>query len=411
MQILPRGLHLTYCSNIHPGESWAETHANIRDEVTKVKAELSPLDDFGIGLRLSARAADELAGSPGAVEALAAELGELGLYVFTLNGFPHGVFHAAKIKERVYQPDWTQPERLRYTRVLIDLLARLLPDGVQGSISTVPGGFRPDTKGPEARAQITEQLVTCASELWQRKQAGGPSIVLALEPEPCCMLETTSEAVEFFTESLFVSAACRRMAKLTGLGLEEAEAALRDHLGLCLDACHAAVEFENPRDTALLLQHAGVRVAKMQVTTGLRVPQVDPSLVHALESFADDVYLHQVVKKRGGGLHRFLDLPQAILAHEPGQAGLEEWRIHYHVPVFLEAFPPFCNTAPFLRELLAEVVSRGLCEHFEVETYTWSVLPQAHREVGLTEAIVRELRWVLDELEPPAPSKRERASQ
>lgn len=397
MRILGDRVHLTYCSNIHPGESWEDTRANVNEKVTAVKALISPSNPFGVGLRLSAQAADELVSSPGALDAFRAQLDSKGLYVFTLNGFPYGPFHGVPVKEAVYRPDWRDPERLRYTEVLIEILAKLLPAGVEGSISTVPGGFRRDIDNPDAQAQISEQLVECAAKLWKRRAAGGPSITLALEPEPQCMLENTSDALEFFTQRVFSRGARRHMAKLTGLGEQEAELALRQHIGICLDACHAAVEFEDPHKLLTLIESAGIRIAKMQVTTGLSVSPVTPEAIEALRDFVDEVYLHQVVKKRPGGLRRYLDLPAALAAHDSDAPVDEEWRVHYHVPVFQSELPPFRNTDDFLRVLLAEVLKRNLCTHLEVETYTWSVLPEAYRAEGLTEAIARELRWVLDE--------------
>ena len=45
------------------------------------------------------------------------------MYVFTINGFPYGAFHGTPVKAEVYRPDWRDPERLRYTNQLADLLA------------------------------------------------------------------------------------------------------------------------------------------------------------------------------------------------------------------------------------------------------------------------------------------------
>ncbi|HSP80036.1 MAG TPA: hypothetical protein VLQ93_16015, partial [Myxococcaceae bacterium] len=133
--------HLTYCTNVHPGEGWAEVFDNLERYVVPIKALVSPEQPFGVGLRLSARAAEELS-RPGVLDAFRDWLGARGLYVFTLNGFPQGSFHGAPVKEGVYRPDWLEPERGAYTERLAHLLAALLPEGVEGSISTVPCAFR-----------------------------------------------------------------------------------------------------------------------------------------------------------------------------------------------------------------------------------------------------------------------------
>ena len=54
------GVHLTYCTNVHPGESWAEVRSNFDRYVLAVRDRLGVPGDFGVGLRLSARAAAEL---------------------------------------------------------------------------------------------------------------------------------------------------------------------------------------------------------------------------------------------------------------------------------------------------------------------------------------------------------------
>ncbi|MEM7156006.1 MAG: metabolite traffic protein EboE [Myxococcota bacterium] len=418
MRILDGAVHLTYCSNIHPGESWAETRDNVLTHAPTVKAALSPDAPFGIGLRLSARAADELMAAPGGLDAFADALDERGLYVFTLNGFPHGDFHAQPVKESVYQPDWSTAERLRYTEVLATILARLLPAGVRGSISTVPGGFRP-LVGPRSEGYdpsappdaLVEHLLRTAAMLWRHAEERGVDIALALEPEPECMLETTAEAIAFFEARLWSAEATRRMVALTGLSPSKAEEALRYHLGLCLDTCHAAVEYEDPARSVAALRAAGVRVAKLQATTGLHIEPVDASALEHLKAFAEDVYLHQVVARldetseQGASLRRFLDLPQAMAAHAAGECPAQSWRVHYHVPVFQSEIPPFRNTDGVLEALLHEVLGAGLCDHVEVETYTWSVLPPTLRDVPLTDAITRELRWVLDHCRVPLTSK------
>src|SRR5581483_695 len=110
----------------------------IASKVAAVKARVSPAAPFGVGLRLSAAAAEELA-APTALADFRRLLDAHGLYVFTLNGFPYGAFSGTRVKERVYLPDWREPARAAYTRQLADILAALLPDGVDGSVSTVPG--------------------------------------------------------------------------------------------------------------------------------------------------------------------------------------------------------------------------------------------------------------------------------
>jgi hypothetical protein len=396
------GTHLTYCTNIHAGESWAEVRASLERFVPAVKAKISPEAPFGLGLRLSNQAALEL-DQPDRLESFLAFLEREQLYVFTLNGFPYGAFHRTRVKEDVYLPDWRHDERVRYSDRLADLLARLLPRGLDGTVSTVPGAFRPAMREDE-RDGIAANLVRHAATLVGLLRDTGRSVALALEPEPGCLLETTAEAVALFDQHLFSDVAAARLGELTGLGRAESHDALRRHLGLCLDACHAAVEYEDPGELLAIARSRGVAVRKVQLGTGLRLEHAGPAGLAALRPFADDVYLHQVVVRTADGDRRFNDLGEALAAAaSPTTASDAEWRIHFHVPVFREELGPFRNTQGFLRELLALHARDPVSSHLEVETYTWEVLPAAFRSPNVVDDIVRELEWVRARLEPAAP--------
>jgi sugar phosphate isomerase/epimerase len=362
--------HLTYCTNIHAGESWAEVLANIERHVVAVKQRVAPDEPFGVGLRLSARAAAELAAGD-ALARFEQLLAAQRLYVFTINGFPYGPFHGTPVKDAVYRPDWTEPERVAYTNQLADLLARLLPDGVPGTISTVPGCFRARVLGGTART-IADHLARCAAHLADLEASTGKRITLALEPEPCCSIETLAEAVDFFAERVDD----------------------RRHLGVCLDTCHAAVEFEQLAPALDALRTAGIAIAKVQLSAGLAVTPVDDAARAALARYTEDVYLHQVVARRGHRLQRYVDLPEALA--DPAHA--DEWRIHFHVPIFRAELGPFTSTQPFLGDVLATHRREPITSHFEVETYTWDVLPPELRDEPIADAVARELRWVLDRL-------------
>ena len=391
MKIGADGAHLTYCSNIHPGESWAEVRANIERYFPAVRDRVAPEAMFGIGLRLSARAAREL-GSGNALAEFREFLDRKKLYVFTINGFPYGTFHGTRVKEEVYLPDWRDEERLRYTDELAELLVQLLPEGVEGSISTVPGAFKPAMHGSADVARIADNMVRHVAKLVEIKRRSGRHIALAIEPEPHCFLETVEESVRFFQTHLFSTEAVRRLGELTGLDQKAAATALRDHIGLCLDLCHAAVEFEDPAGCIRDLQNAGIRVTKMQISAGLRLPELTPDAVPALQQFDDPVYLHQVV-----GIKRYADLPEA-LATATGKADGREWRVHCHVPIFMDNLGAFSSTRSFISEVLGIHRLHPVSAHLEVETYTWNVLPEHLRAGGMELAIARELNWVKEVL-------------
>jgi sugar phosphate isomerase/epimerase len=352
---------------------------------------VAPDRAFGVGFRVSARAAGELE-HPSAREDLRRILAENDLYVFTINGFPYGNFHATQVKEAVYRPDWLESLRASYSETLARLLAALLPDGVDGSVSTVPIAYARRMNGAPDDELAADALVSHAAFLRTLHDTTGRTIGLALEPEPACRLETADDAVAFFERTIFRRERIARYATLTGLAGAAAEESLRRHLGVCLDTCHAAVEFEDTDRSIDRLEAAGIRILKIQLSAGLSVRPATRDRVAALAPFADDVYLHQVVIRDGAATSRFVDLPDALAHAHTGEDA--EWRIHFHVPLFLAELGPFRNTQQVVAGVLDRQRVRAISPHLEVETYTWDVLPQAYRSCDIVDAIAREIGWV-----------------
>jgi hypothetical protein len=355
---------LTYCTNIHPGESWADVRANLESHLLGVKARVSPERRFPIGLRVSGLAAGEIDELES--RRFRAWCEENDCFVLTVNGFPHGRFHGAGVKQRVYLPDWREPARAEYTCRLADLLAGWLPAGIVGSISTVPVAFRHGFED-EHWAVVRTQLAAVLEHLSRIYDETGVEIALALEPEPRCVLEQTSEAVAFF----------ERMDFPPQLGR---------FLALCYDCCHQAVEFEDPGASLAALRTAGVPIAKVQVSSSLCARDDE---IEALPQFDEPTYLHQVVARTSSGdLHRFDDLPD--FAEALKRERFVEARSHFHIPIFSEHLGPCGTTRFFLEELLPQIDPEI---PFEVETYSWDVLSPELRGEEVVDDIARELTW------------------
>jgi sugar phosphate isomerase/epimerase len=370
---LPGDVHLTYCTNIHAGESWPDVRASLDAHVPAIKAAVAPDRPLGIGLRLSGQAA-AAARAPDALAAFRDQLARLGAYVFTINAFPFGPFHGVRVKEHVYLPDWRSDERVAFTADTAAVLAAILPDGVDGSISTVPGAFKPNGRADGALAAMTARMLAAAANLVEVERTTGKRIALALEPEPCCFLETVDESIVFFESSLFAPDAIQKFAAMARVGAGDAETLLRRHLGICYDVCHGSVEYEDPVAALDRLLAAGIAVPKIQLSAAMRVPAMTRDLVGAVMRYDDGVYLHQTIARRDDGLTRYVDLPEAVAALNGGAA--PEWRIHCHVPVFLADLGVLQSTRADLVATLAALRTRHRSSHLEVETYTWDVLPE-----------------------------------
>lgn len=386
-------IHLTYCTNIHPARGFPAVWESLERHALPLKASLSPDAPFGIGLRLSGIESRELLEGD-TLGAFKAWLDEHGLYVFTLNGFPHGPFHGEAVKAQVHAPDWRTEERVAYTLRLVHILAALLPEGVTGGISTSPLSYKPwvDLSDKAMWRLVTENVVRVAEALFELHCERGVLIHLDLEPEPDGLLENSVELVDFFERWLLPHGEKLLSARL---GVTEAEAreALLRHVQVCFDTCHVALAYEEPAEVLARFRTCGVRVGKVQVSSALKLrPEGGEGLRRTLSPFNEPVYLHQVVQRnRDGTLTRFPDLPEAL--HAPLGADAEEWRVHFHVPVFLERTDRFGTTQETILETFAALRREAFTEHLEVETYTWSILPDALR-LDLTASIERELAWV-----------------
>jgi sugar phosphate isomerase/epimerase len=390
---------LTYCTNIHPGNGWDEVDANIRRFAPALKKRLSPDARFGLGLRLSARDARELLEGR-RLDELRTFLDAEGLYVALINGFPHGSFHRTVVKAEVYAPDWRDDERVRYTLDLVEILSRLLPPGMDGGVSTVPLSYKLWLGRPDGATWRTfaANVIRIVESLVKVRNERGTFIHLDIEPEPDCLIEHSVEFVTFFERYLLPEGA-PLLATALGCDADEARLLIADHVRICFDCCHFAVEFEDPSAALERLQRAGIKVGRVQLSSALKVmfPQ-DPveadALADSLHRFADSTYLHQVIERRDGHeLRHFADLDQALAAGAPPPGA--EWRIHFHVPLFAAAYDGLESTQDYVRTILDMAARTHVAGHFEIETYTWDVLP-AGLKVDLLDSIGREYEWVLD---------------
>jgi len=382
--ILQPGLHLAYCTNVHPGEDWAATFAALNRYTLRVKERVQPAGQYAIGLRLSDRAARELA-EPPTLLAFRRWLDQHECYVFTINGFPFGQFHGARVKEQVYRPDWTDPQRLDYTNRLFDLLVQLLPTGVAGSVSTLPGSFKEFIQSPAQEQAIRDNVWRCVEHIARTSERSGRPLHLGLEPEPLGWFENTEETVTFFGR----------------LRDEHPGAArLNEHLGVNYDTSHFALEFEEPAAAIARFQQHDIRLSKIHLSNALKL-RPTPAARQRLAAFADDVYLHQVIiRHAGGSLTRFRDLAPGLASPMAGApAPGDEWRVHFHVPLHCELSGEFGTTADHVTGLLRLLqASPPLCAHLEMETYTWAVLPENLRTRDVTDQLVAEYDWTLQRL-------------
>lgn len=400
---LKEGTHLTYCTNIHPGESWGETFENLQNHIPNIQSKAAKNAPFGIGLRLSNKASLELK-VDGELQKFKTWLAANNCYVFTMNGFPYGGFHGEVVKDKVHQPDWTTKDRRNYTIRLFELLAELLPEGMEGGISTSPLSYRYWHKNQQelerAITKSTTHMVHVVEKLIEIKQKTGKVLHLDIEPEPDGILENTAEMLAFYKDWLLPMGARDLMDSLA-MSKEDAENAIKDHIRLCYDVCHFALVYEKPRAVFQAMKSAGIKIGKIQISAALKIDipesiESKDAIRKTLVPFAESTYLHQVIGRNADGqLESFRDLDRALAVLD--QTKLKEWRIHFHVPVFLEDYGAVASTQSDILEVLDYLKEENVTEHLEVETYTWDVLPEG-MNIDIQSSIIRELEWVSENL-------------
>ncbi|MEM1107310.1 MAG: metabolite traffic protein EboE [Planctomycetota bacterium] len=387
---IPPGSILGYCTNVHAGATFGQVKANLERYALPVKAEVSPERPMGVGLWLSADAMQEVIEqdlAPGFRD----WLGERGLLPYTFNGFPFDDFHQPVVKDKVYLPHWADGDRYAYTLGLASILAELLPDGGEGSISTLPIGWpasfcdSPDAYATQARG-AADQLLKLVHTLARIELDTGKHLHIDLEPEPGCVLESAAGVVEFFERYL--------------LGGPD-DVSVLGYLRVCHDVCHSAVMFEEQAEALATYRQSGIKVGKAQLSSAVRVPfgEMDADTRgdawQQLGSFCEDRYLHQTsIRTDDGRVNSYVDLPQAMADHDNAPED-GEWRVHFHVPIHLDTFDSIQTTRHEIGNYLNAIQPGDETNHFEVETYAWDVLPEPLRVDDLAAGIAAELRSVI----------------
>ncbi len=393
--------YLTYCTNIHAGESWEDHFTALKENIPSIKKHLSPDKPFGIGLRLSHLAGQGLAKKEN-LDAFKQWLEKTQTYVFVMNGFPYGGFHHTKVKDQVHAPDWLTQERVLYTIQLFRILSSLLPKGMEGGVSTSPLSYKFwHSDKEEERIQIVEKatanVLKVVLELIQLKKETGQVMHIDLEPEPDGLIGNGPEFLAWYQQHLLPQG-IQYLGKELGFSKDAAVAAIKDHVQLCYDICHFAVGFEDHTFIIRELELQHIKVGRIQISAALKAamapkPEDRKEVIEAFQQFNESTYLHQVVAlQQDGTLNQYPDLPEAL--HDAASPSVREWRSHFHVPLFVEDYGALQSTQGDIEQVLTIQKQKPFTKYLEVETYTWEVLPKKLK-LPLKESIVREMNWVL----------------
>jgi len=277
------------------------------------------------------------------------------------------------VKEEVYRPDWTTPERLIYTNNLFIIINELCPKDSGGSVSTLPGSFK--EFGADENL-IFQNLYACALFIEELSLESEKDLHLGLEPEPLGHFENTEETLAFFE---------RFLSSVPNANL------VRRRIGINYDTCHFALEFEDCQESLEAFKNAGLRISKIHLSNALSFDPRNPESLAAIREFDEPTYLHQVILNTEP-LTRLKDLPDFQDTPETATEG----RVHFHIPLYSEPLEPIGSTLDHAQAALSYLKEQPeTCPHLEIETYTWGVLP-SHLQKPLTDQISAEYEWVLN---------------
>lgn len=380
--------HLTYCLNVHPGESWDENFAAIKNFTLKIRDAVAPSMPFGLGLRLSNEAASSLS-DPQKIAEFNDFLTANNLYVFTVNAFPYGLFHKERVKENVYLPDWRYNERYDYTIQVADILASVIPKGGAASISTVPCSYKEWIKTESDVTAMVIRLMDTVEYFSRLEEVLNRRIHLGLEPEPDCYLETTVDVLNFFAGPIQNEGVLYLAFKMK-ITETKAQKLIARHLGICFDTCHFALQFEDLAKSVKRISDAGILISKVQISSALSTNN-SVAARSELEAFCDPVYLHQVKIKNNDTIISHTDLNQALQITKSNDK--EKCRIHFHVPLYFKEYGSLSSTITELTPEFFKAIKN--IPHLEIETYTFDVLPPDLRSIGIEKSVIKEYQWLL----------------
>jgi len=386
--------HLSYCSNIHPGEDWEQTINSLKTYLPKIKKAVAQETPFGIGLRLSNIASLGL-DEGNNLQEFKDWLDQNQYYVFTMNGFPYGNFHNERVKDMVHAPDWTTRERLDYTKRLFEQLAFLIPEGISGGISTSPISYRhwhsSDEALEKAFATGAENMAKIVLQLVAIESNTGKYLHLDIEPEPDGMIENSDEVLHFY-DTYLIPIASQKLMSALGCNKETAQELILRHITVCYDVCHFSLAYEEPEHTLEKFGKAGIKVGKIQVSSALKIlfkEGDNADIWQSLSQFNEPTYLHQVTEKVGDSVVTYTDLPEVLAQRSKAK----ELRSHFHVPIFLEKYDHLFSTQDQIIKVLEYLRKDQFSDQLEIETYTWDVLPK-ELKTELSNSIVREIEWL-----------------
>ena len=367
--------NLSYSLNVYDINSIEDIRNICNSKVEKFRKNINAKQQpFALGLWINAQVAKEFQQNNN-IDKFKGFLKEQNYFVSSINAFPFGDFQNKIIKSDVYLPDWSELARLEYTLSVIDILSHLLPEKIEGSISTLPGGYK-KFWSEDKDEKMLNNILKVGEYLLKIYKTTGKKIILSYEMEPDCVWENIQDFVSFYNK------------------FRENNRAISEFIGVCYDTCHQEIVSYKSHNGIDLILANNIPIGKIQFSAALSINDKKGKDKLKELGFLQSIYLHQVASiAKNGDIRRYSDLSDSIEIRE-------KLLIHYHIPIFLEKVNEniFVEKSELLY-ILEKLKSKQLyCINLEIETYTYSLLKNILDLRDIEHSIAKEYQWIIEKL-------------
>ena len=244
---------------------------------------------------------------------------------------------------------------------------------------------------------------SCASpRRWSAARTGtGAFIHLDIEPEPDCLHRKHGRDDRVLRAMAAAGWRPRGWPRRLGVDAGAGAAALLEHIRVCFDCCHFAVEYEDPGDGARSARggrhpdragpaELGVRVH----VAGRRRRERARARRAAATVRRRDLSAPGDRAPNGGALRHFRG-SATKRSRDAAPARRPEWRIHFHVPLFTADYDGLGSTQDYVRTVLDAAARRAV--HEPSRDRDVHMGRAARRAEGRSARVDRrEYEWVLD---------------
>ncbi len=398
-------IHLTYCTNIHKEKNWKKIFKNLNTYPNLIRKKIKKNEKFSIGLCLSHLNTLEL---KNILITFKQWLKNNHFYIQTINGFCYQTFHKKNIKHSIYYPNWNNIKRYNFTKLLIKTLNYLLTEKY-GTISTIPIFYKKTVKTKKVKYYSLQKSIINLMKIivYLHNFKKKTNLYICLEPEPDCLLENTNDIIFFYTQHLWKHGT-EYLHKNFKIKKKNALLLIKYYIQICYDVCHFALLEESPHKTFITLNKKSIKIGKIQASLCININE--PRSFYLKKKFLENIkeitkktqFLHQtelknlITKKKTKikDLEDILKKNEDITKKNKYDTKIQQYKIHYHVPLYKKTYQKFKITnLPLLQTI--KNIHLTTTKVVEIETYTWSCIKKSQK-LNISKSLINEYKIILN---------------